>query len=196
MPSEDSVQLVEIFLRRYEQALLHYGNQLDAVEVHAQERRERTPEDRNLAIPGLYSRQAQYLRDVLDLFVDALEDDGFKTKTVEERIIVQETFSHAIAVLNMMLDEEKAIDQRVKRGTDPEKLADKYRRKHFIPDGDPLDEDVARRITRTSKQRRVEHAGLVHEIEGVTTMKSALEEIRGSVFPLRPGRRQGMAIYD
>ncbi len=85
MTNAELFHKVEDFLHEHEALLNRHVFTLDNLENGAHAHRLQHPHDRQLLERGALTRQAQYLRNLHDLFVDAVNDEGFPAVTVDER---------------------------------------------------------------------------------------------------------------
>lgn len=183
----DVLTQIDGFLDRYEDVLIHHANFLDAVEQSAEERRRLTPHDPDLAAPELYSRQAKYLRDLIDIFADALTNDAPPlAKTAEQRMELQEAFAHAIGTIRLIIDEHQDMHDRMERKADPGRLEKQYRRKYSIAEDEVLDADAARRINRRSRFYRREVRDMGDELRVLSGMETELNGLRNRIIHGRP----------
>lgn len=182
----ETLELMNIFLQRYGNKLLHYANYLHYAEDKAKIRRRESPHDRGVMAEGFFSRQADVLQTLLNTFLNAVQSNELPKPSQEDPYALQEEFNKAFGAINMIISEHKEIGSRLRRKGDPKRLEAQYRTKKYIPDGEELDPEIVDKIAARSQELREVSHNLHRDVVELNNIKNGLDEIRANLFRGRP----------
>lgn len=176
------------FGAKHAPTIRHHANFLEAVEQQRAARAEAgQPTD---VAEGYYGMLAKNLRN-LQTFVETSARTGqIDTDTALSRHELQELFTKARGALQFILGEHQAHHHGVSRRSDPEKLAARYRKKHYLTDDEALEEGVLRRLRRTAKMNRLEARETEGQIGELRELFEDMQALQTAIFPNTPPARK------
>ncbi|NBO18898.1 MAG: hypothetical protein EBV03_06675 [Proteobacteria bacterium] len=183
------------FLDKYGERMEHHANYLDAAEQRAEYKRGEgvsdTPE-------GYYGRNAEALRTLFNRLQVALEGKRLETATPEGRAELRGQFTKAASALTLVVKEHAAFNGRLARGASEKHREASYRRNHFVPDGDELEEGAKKRIRRRAADDAKENKVISAEIVALIEMRDAMQTLQTQLLgsgrgggEAPPGKRAG-----
>lgn len=86
----------------------------------------------------------------------------------------------------MIIEENDLLGRELHHKSSPKRLEERYRKKHFVANDQPLEDSVQKRLRRTAKRNKREADGITEEVQTLKDARATLNEIRSELFHTRP----------